>query len=905
MQALDQHLVTFLQDRNSNDPTWMHLQVIYSSYLVPGEGEHKFFEYIRGVHESREKSHVVYSPDADLIFLGLQTRYPFFYIMREWDAWMGPIEKVGNGSIDKLKASDLDFEILHLPLLREYFALDFKDCGDIDLLIDDFTAFSYLVGNDFVPHFPDVILQEGDFEVIIDVYQETILSTKVRLVSDGKFNKQALGPFLKAVVKKMGESDPKGKRKRHGPGSLSAPDERTAAEWLRRKYPTESDYAALERRLSLAILDSFDWTMTYYTKGCCSWSWTWKDHYAPPLILVAKYCEQHTSHFELDRPPLPYEQLLYILPPSRAGFLPSALQRLMFPPSDIAHCFPDKFTVDLNGRRYEHDGVLLIPFIDLALIRERVGELIAHLSDGEAERNEVKVPLVFVDGADPEIFDIANHPPGSAAKPMVASSFGRLPFWIEKRRGVRVFAVASQWISVFIHPEPTRFQPEPFTSASQVAHLIEKVVLVNWPHFRPALVVAAIDSKGRVPPGDGRGKPPSAIVQDVQYKSGQNGIWLQGSDESKERPIDLLLMVRPVVYTNLAQTRFDFSPMTFCLPYILTASIDYAPHIRDMFSAREPESELMAGDKVLVCKGRHAGRWGRVQRLNNDGTVDVTLWQFAALPSFTEMIAEDAQQWINIEVLFDHLKLPRENGLQFLKSLPVVFKGEGPKKEFVDLACTAMFDRRVLDGCCRRNQAQYEVTRQFEDFARSFLEKPFVGELGKFLREYQQQSERFQISLESVWGDQARAQQCKQDLVRFIRFEMPAKRFFLVDDTIQSIAQHTLEQMEAAIRPYRDRSGKRTDEVVTLAPDTLTWAGKGKRRPQGRGVIGQRVVNVADLGAIQFGARGTVIGIDALQGLYYVLLDCDEEYATTLRKRLASKRGHVSKIDDLFFVPSE
>jgi hypothetical protein len=577
----------------------------------------------------------------------------------------------------------------------------------------------------------------------------------------------------------------------------------------------------------------------------------------------------------------------------------------MFPPSDLAHCFPETFTIDLNGRRHEHDGVLLIPFIDLALLRRRVGDELARLSEDEAQRNEVAVPLLFVDGADPEIFDLANSVPRPAAKPMVASSFGKLPFWIEKRRGVKVFMVASQWPSVFIHPEPARFQPEPFVSASQVAHLIEKVVLVNWPHFRPAIVVAAIDSKGRVPPSDGRGKPPSAIVQDVHFKSGQNGVWLQGSNDGKERPIELLLMVRPVVYTNLAQTRFDFSPMTFCVPYVLTAPMEYAPHIRDMFSAGEPESKLTRGQKVLICEGTHAGRTGQFRKLNNDGTADVTLFLFAAPPDFAPMLAGDAQQWISIEVLFEHLKLPRETGLRFLRSLEVKFKGGHTKKEYVDLACTAMFDRRVVDGCCRRIQGQYEVTRQFEDFARSYLEKPFVGELGKFLREYEQQSEQFHISLESIWGNQGKAKQCKQDLIRFIGLEMPAKRYFLVDDTIHSIAQHTLEQMEAAIRLYRDRDGKRTNEVVTLALDVLTWEGKGKRKAQGKGVIGQRVINVAEIGSIPFGAKGTVVGIDALQGLYYVLLDCDEERATTLRKRLASKRGHVSKIDDLFFVPSE
>lgn len=58
--------------------------IIYSSYLTPGEGEHKLLQFIR-TNELNERNYlyVIYGLDADLIFLSLTTKSNKIFLLRE------------------------------------------------------------------------------------------------------------------------------------------------------------------------------------------------------------------------------------------------------------------------------------------------------------------------------------------------------------------------------------------------------------------------------------------------------------------------------------------------------------------------------------------------------------------------------------------------------------------------------------------------------------------------------------------------------------------------------------------------------------------------------------------------------------------------------------------------------
>lgn len=87
MERMSNSLKFYVMERLQTNDLWKGLRIIYSDASVPGEGEHKLLEYIRGQREDPHYNpnvrHCIYGADADLIMLGLSTHEPNFHIIRE------------------------------------------------------------------------------------------------------------------------------------------------------------------------------------------------------------------------------------------------------------------------------------------------------------------------------------------------------------------------------------------------------------------------------------------------------------------------------------------------------------------------------------------------------------------------------------------------------------------------------------------------------------------------------------------------------------------------------------------------------------------------------------------------------------------------------------------------------
>ena len=86
----------------------------------------------------------------------------------------------------------INFYLLHLSLLREYLDLEFQDLRHIlpfeynlERVIDDFIALAVFIGNDFLPHLPDLHIQEHGLEKLFDVYMKVLPSLGKSLATDG------------------------------------------------------------------------------------------------------------------------------------------------------------------------------------------------------------------------------------------------------------------------------------------------------------------------------------------------------------------------------------------------------------------------------------------------------------------------------------------------------------------------------------------------------------------------------------------------------------------------------------------------------------------------------------------------------------------------------------------------
>ncbi len=70
---------------------------------------------------------------------------------------------------------------MHLSLLREYLNLEFSVLSDklpfeynLERIIDDFILLALFVGNDFIPHLPNLHIAEGALGLMFHVYKEVL-----------------------------------------------------------------------------------------------------------------------------------------------------------------------------------------------------------------------------------------------------------------------------------------------------------------------------------------------------------------------------------------------------------------------------------------------------------------------------------------------------------------------------------------------------------------------------------------------------------------------------------------------------------------------------------------------------------------------------------------------------------
>ncbi|XP_071639281.1 5'-3' exoribonuclease 1 [Temnothorax longispinosus] len=177
MAKLGEQLKRFVEHKISTDDAWKKCRILFSGSEVPGEGEHKIMDYIRYMKASKDydcnSRHCLYGLDADLIMLGLCSHEPNFSLLREE-------VKFGKQQV-KMTPEETKFCLLHLSLLREYIEHEFSSLKDklsftfdIEKIIDDWVLMGFLVGNDFIPHLPNLHIANGALPILYRAYMEVL-----------------------------------------------------------------------------------------------------------------------------------------------------------------------------------------------------------------------------------------------------------------------------------------------------------------------------------------------------------------------------------------------------------------------------------------------------------------------------------------------------------------------------------------------------------------------------------------------------------------------------------------------------------------------------------------------------------------------------------------------------------
>ena len=294
--------------------------------------------------------------------------------------------------------------------------------------------------------------------------------------------------------------------------------------------PFDADKHLALRR---AYIEGLVWNLKYYYEGCVSWEWYYPYHYGPMLSDLVNLDEvlDEIKFEDKGRPLNPFEQLLGCMPPSQAHHIPEPYRWLMTDPaSPIIDFYPTTFTVDMNGKRWPWEAVVLLPFIDSKRLLSATSTVDQSLlTEQERQRNSVGTTVVMMHDlaheekiprlGDPEYFqeiksckaitvpfEVSDWNYTSDTVPVLKpqvkigttpkpgfSSLRDAPvqsLW-RRKMGLNIFGGRSRYKTASL--EISSLMP-PLPPVEMLApKLIGTSIFVNYPHFVEGLVTAVSD----------------------------------------------------------------------------------------------------------------------------------------------------------------------------------------------------------------------------------------------------------------------------------------------------------------------------------------------------------------------------------------------------------------------------
>lgn len=315
-------------------------KIVTSCSDEKGEGEHKLFSYIRN-HDMKTENIALYGLDADLIMLSIFNIHYVkdIFIFREAPEFY--IE------------CDDDFLLLDINILCNSISSE-MDCKYMSRArIYDYVFMCFLLGNDFLPHFPALNIRTHGIPVLLDLYAEIIGCYENRyFIIDGKISWNNFQLFIAKLAKSEYQYilEEYHVRKKHDYKKWELTTEKdreytfnsvpiiyrgeenyicpSSKFWEKRYYSalfTGSNEVNFKQKLCVNYLQTLQWCFEYYSSECRDWRFTYEYHYPPLLTDLVQYIPDFNTNFITEeREPFSNNfQLLYVLPSCYYNLLPN------------------------------------------------------------------------------------------------------------------------------------------------------------------------------------------------------------------------------------------------------------------------------------------------------------------------------------------------------------------------------------------------------------------------------------------------------------------------------------------------------------------------------------------------------------------------------------------------------
>lgn len=324
-------------------------KIIVSGSDIEGEGEHKMFQFLRQTKNGVTGNTLIYGLDSDLIMLSLFHCKPFdkFFIYRETPEFGKNIVSSVEGESDYLF---MDIHSLSKAILCEMNC----DTNDYHRLYD-YVFMCFLLGNDFLPHFPSLNLRSDGVDVLLETYKSVFGTSSQRSFIDNNLHIQWRWVSLfffelskgerNRFIKEDAAREKLGKRRFNlsnldnkefaiqntpviyrGQELFISPNEQF---WEHRYYSTLFSHSSDSiKDIGMNYIEGLEWVFKYYTQDCPDWKWSYKYNYPPLIKDICKYFPKKNMDLFQKTIYNPFSskvQLAYVLPLNNRTLMSSTI----------------------------------------------------------------------------------------------------------------------------------------------------------------------------------------------------------------------------------------------------------------------------------------------------------------------------------------------------------------------------------------------------------------------------------------------------------------------------------------------------------------------------------------------------------------------------------------------------
>ncbi len=222
------------------------LTYVYSGSDIPGEGEHKIFEYIReNADYHKDTITLIYGLDADLIMLCLNHLHisQRIYLYRDTPEFIQSLDSTlscgdqyyldipefacsleeimretksngggGGGGESQHKTPYIsDHKTVSAsatsPTMTNSSDKPVKITSEVVAAIDDYIVMTFMLGNDFMPHFPSLNLRTNGMTVLLQTYANMFKGTNDYLVSRTSGRPVIVWKHMRAFIGLLAETE--------------------------------------------------------------------------------------------------------------------------------------------------------------------------------------------------------------------------------------------------------------------------------------------------------------------------------------------------------------------------------------------------------------------------------------------------------------------------------------------------------------------------------------------------------------------------------------------------------------------------------------------------------------------------------------------------------------------------